>query len=105
MIARIKKFFKIQPQVNFAKLFKDGALIVDVRSPEEYKTGHIKGSVNIPVDWLRNNPPQLKNKLTAVITCCASGMRSSLAKNILDAKGFSNVYNGGAWKSLNEKLN
>ena len=41
---------------------------------------------------------------TTVITCCASGMRSSAAKSQLKAMGFSNVFNGGGWYSLNNKI-
>ena len=44
----------------------------------------------------------VKNK--AIITCCASGMRSASAKGILKSKGYTSVYNGGGWSSLNNKL-
>jgi rhodanese-related sulfurtransferase len=47
---------------------------------------------------------QKLNKDTIIITCCASGMRSASAKNILKSNGFTNVYNGGGWSTLQSKL-
>lgn len=76
-----------------------GGVIVDVRSVGEYKSGHVKGSINIPLDSLKSNLGKL-NKSKPVITCCASGMRSSSAKSILQSSGFSEVHNGGSWSSL-----
>ena len=81
MITIIKKIFGIGPQVNYAELVQQGALILDVRSKGEYAGGHIKGSINISVDTLNNNLNKLKNKEQTIITCCASGMRSASAKS------------------------
>ena len=75
-----------------------------MRSKGEFRGGHIKGSLNIPVDVLRQNLNQLQNKNQVIITCCASGMRSTSAKSILKASGYTEVYNGGGWSSLNSKL-
>ncbi|MNL75026.1 Thiosulfate sulfurtransferase PspE precursor [compost metagenome] len=77
---------------------------MDVRSKGEFAGGHIKGSLNISVDTLRNNLSKLKDKNQPIITCCASGMRSASAKSILKSNGYSNVYNGGGWSSLQSKL-
>lgn len=104
MINTLKKIFGFGPSVNYAELVKEGAIILDVRSKGEYAGGHIKGSVNISVDTLKNNLSQLKNKNNAIITCCASGMRSASAKSILLANGYTKVYNGGGWSSLKNKL-
>lgn len=104
MINTLKKIFGFGPSVNYAELVKEGAIILDVRSKGEYAGGHIKGSVNISVDTLKNNLSQLKNKNNAIITCCASGMRSASAKSILIANGYTKVYNGGGWSSLKNKL-
>jgi phage shock protein E len=80
-------------------------ILVDVRSKGEYKSGHIEGSINIPVEGLRQNIGKLEGKQDfPIITCCASGMRSASAKGILKAKGFKTVHNGGAWLSLDQKL-
>ena len=106
MLKSIMNLLGFGPKVDFAEMKKNGAIIVDVRSVQEFKGGHIKGSINIPVDGLRNNLGKLKGKEDKiVITCCASGMRSASAKGILKAKGFKEVHNGGAWVSLNSKIN
>jgi phage shock protein E len=104
MINRLKKLFGLSAKVNYADLVKQGAIILDVRSNTEYLNGHIKDSINIPVDTLRNNLFKLKEKNQPIITCCASGMRSASAKSILKSSGFTKVYNGGGWSSLKNKI-
>jgi phage shock protein E len=104
MINTLKKLFGIGPGVNYAELVKNGATILDVRSKGEFAGGHIKGSLNISVDVLRNNLSKLKDKNKPIITCCASGMRSASAKSILQSNGYTNVHNGGGWNSLQNKL-
>jgi phage shock protein E len=104
MIETIKKFLGIKT-VNYAQLVKEGAIILDVRTGGEFSTGHIKGSMNIPVNALAHNLSKLKAKNKPIITCCASGMRSASAKSILQSNGFQNVYNGGSWNRLNMKIN
>ena len=91
------------PKADFAALVKAGATILDVRTPEEFKRGHIKGAVNIPLQNLHNQFNRL-NKDKTIITCCASGMRSASAKSMLKSAGFSDVHNGGGWMSLNSKI-
>ncbi|MBL7857795.1 MAG: rhodanese-like domain-containing protein [Cyclobacteriaceae bacterium] len=103
MIQQLKEMLGIGPEADFAELVKNGATIVDVRTKGEYAGGHIKGSINIPLDQLESKLGQLK-KDKAIITCCASGMRSSSAKSILKSHGFENVHNGGGWGNLNYKL-
>ncbi len=89
--------------VDFKELMQNGAVIVDVRTPAEYNSGHIKGSINMPLQSLNNTMNKLK-KDKPVITCCASGMRSGSAKAILKSNGFSQVENGGGWTSLRSKI-
>jgi len=98
----IKQLLGLGPKADFAELYKDGALILDVRTPQEFKTGHIAKSKNISVQELAKKLDKLpKDKV--IITCCASGMRSGAAKSMLKAKGFE-AYNGGAWNSLQSKI-
>ena len=92
------------PSVNYKELMQQGATIIDVRTKSEFQGGHIRGSLNIPLDTLDANISKLK-KDKPVITCCASGMRSASAKNLLRSKGFTDVHNGGAWVSLQNKIN
>jgi len=103
MIQAIKNLFGLGPKVDYKELVKNGAIIIDVRSPNEFQYGHIQKSVNIPLQSLGGQLGKIdKNKV--VITCCASGMRSASAKSILKAKGYSVVHNGGAWQSLESKI-
>ena len=80
-----------------------GALIVDVRSPEEFASGHIDESINIPLDKINTKASFLKKCGKPVITCCRSGTRSGLAAGILTMAGVQ-VYNGGAWDKLRQKI-
>ena len=104
MIDFIKELFGFGAKVNYAELVGNGAIILDVRSKNEFLTGHIGGAINIPVEQLGNNLSKLKDKTRQIITCCASGARSANAKNILLSNGYINVYNGGGWRSLNQKI-
>ena len=102
MLGFLKKLFG-GSSVNYAELMKNGAQIIDVRTPAEYKGGHIKNSQNIPLQTLTQNLNKIR-KDKPVITCCASGMRSASAKNILSNNGFTEVYNGGSWNALNNYI-
>lgn len=97
-------FGKKEEESNFKDLVKNGAIILDVRSKEEYNCGHIKGAVNIPLDTLPLHLKTIGDKDRFIITCCLSGGRSSAAKNALTSLGYTNVYNGGGWSSLEKKL-
>jgi len=103
MFNLLKNLFGFE-KTNYAQLMEDGAIIIDVRTPGEFASGHIKGSMNIPLNKLSDNLKKLKDKNKPLITCCASGMRSASAKGILKTNGYVNVYNGGAWHSLNQKI-
>lgn len=103
MFNLIKKLFGMGPSVDYQALMQKGAIILDVRTKNEFQSGHIKGAVNIPVQTLGSNLSKLK-KDRPIITCCASGMRSASAKSILQSNGFTEVYNGGSWASLQNKL-
>lgn len=104
MIEALKSILGFGPKVDYADLVKKGAVILDVRTKGEYAGGHIRGSVNIPVDQLNNNTSRFTDKNKVIITCCASGNRSGMAKNILKGKGYTQVYNGGGWMSLQNKI-
>lgn len=103
MIKAIKNLFCVASKVNYKELVKKGAQIIDVRTPEEYALGHIDGSINIPLNELTGRLSKIK-KNVPVITCCASGIRSSSAKSTLLSLGFTEIYNGGGWMSLKNKV-
>ncbi|MBZ9728769.1 rhodanese-like domain-containing protein [Salegentibacter sp. JZCK2] len=104
MISKLKELLGIKPAPDYNILLKEGGVIIDVRSKAEFSGGHIKGSKNIPLQSLNANPRLLKTKDKPVIFCCASGMRSGSAKSLMNSKGYTNVYNGGSWSSLNSKI-
>ena len=82
-------------------IIKEGAFLVDVRTPGEFSEGHVKGSVNIPLDTIPNQMDQFKSRQNIVVFC-RSGGRSSQAKSFLEQNGFTNVVNGGTWDYVNQ---
>jgi len=103
MLNFLKNIFRSAPPVDFKSFVENGAIILDVRSKGEFMSGHIPGALNIPVDVLGGQISRIPKGKT-IITCCASGNRSGMAKNILRSKGFESVYNGGGWSSLQNKI-
>jgi len=103
MIQTIKNMLGLGPKADLKSLVQNGAVIVDVRTKSEYQSGHIKGSVNIPLQELSGQLGKLK-KDQVIITCCASGMRSASARGVLRSKGFEQVHNGGGWQNLHYKI-
>lgn len=86
-------------KVDYAELIRQGATILDVRTPIEFKQGHVKGSVNIPLQDLARQLNKLRDKGKPVIACCATGNRSGTAARMLRNIGVE-AYNGGSWRSL-----
>ncbi|MBM4174503.1 MAG: rhodanese-like domain-containing protein [Ignavibacteria bacterium] len=103
MFGLLKELFGIGPKVDYAELMNRNAQIIDVRSPAEFSAGHIKASINIPLDLLGASLFKIR-KDVPIITCCASGARSAAAKQFLLSKGYAEVHNGGGWSGLNSKL-
>ncbi len=90
---------KQEESQDLKELMSRGGIIIDVRTPGEFNTGHVTGSKNIPLDALAASINELKIKNVPVITCCASGMRSGVATNQLKSVGIESV-NGGSWYSV-----
>jgi len=88
-------------QEDLKNIIENGALIVDVRDTEEFEAGHIKGSLNVPLDEIGKAMAWLQKDVPTVVVC-TSGMRSGQVVMILKANGFEKVYNGGAWDSLGD---
>jgi len=78
--------------------------IIDVRSPEEYKIGHVRNSMNIPLQELTERIEELKKISGEIVVCCASGVRSAKAYRILQQNGFDNSSNGGSWVEVEGML-
>lgn len=97
----LSNFFGSKPTADVQSLVAGGAFLVDVRTPGEFSGGHVKGSVNIPLDTIPSRLAQFKGK-ESIIVFCRSGNRSGQAKAILEANGFKNVVNGGTWENVNQ---
>lgn len=79
---------------------KNGAVIIDVRTPHEYDQGKVPGSVNIPIDRIPISIERIKTMKKPIILCCESGTRSGNAKQMLNKAGIQNVLNGGSWEKV-----
>lgn len=99
MISWLRRLLGLGGIPDLAALKREGVAILDVRTKAEYAEGHIPGTQNIPLNTLAENIHRWK-KDQPIITCCASGMRSGQAAAILRGRGFTRVYNGGGWRSL-----
>ena len=97
----LKQIFGLGADTDLTDLIKNGAFLVDVRTASEFASGSVKGAVNIPLDTVSNQLAKFKNK-QHIIVFCQSGMRSSQAASILKQSGFTNVTNGGSWKSVSQ---
>ena len=76
-------------------------VVIDVRSEQEYKTGHLKNSINIPYGEIKNKiADHVRGKNEKIIVYCRSGRRSGIAKKTLDEMGYTNVINAGAYEKL-----
>lgn len=99
MFKFVANLFKRSPEPDLKTIARGGATLLDVRTRQEFKAGHARGCINIPLDELPGQLGQLR-KDKPVICCCASGMRSGSARNLLLRNGFSEVYNAGSWSRM-----
>ena len=76
----------------------NGALVIDVRSPEEFQSGNVPNAINIPLGELKEKlPARVKDKNQVLLLHCLSGGRSGIAQQQLKAMGYSNVFNLGSF--------
>jgi phage shock protein E len=74
-----------------------GALVIDVRSPEEFRSGKVPGAVNLPLGEVREKiSARVKDKNQPLLVHCLSGGRSAIAKQQLQALGYTKVFNLGS---------
>lgn len=96
LIFRVLRYRAVKRKLP--QLVKEGAVVVDVRSPGEFASGSRPGSLNIPLGEISRRAKEL-DKEKPVILCCASGARSGAAAGILKSLGFRNVVNAGPWQN------
>ena len=92
-------------KANFSltEILSQDAQIIDVRSMAEFSSAHAKGSLCLPLNELPNGMDSL-DKSKPTVLCCASGMRSGVAKGIFKKAGFENVQNAGSWRKVAQAL-
>lgn len=103
MFKFLKNLFSMSSKVDLQPILEKGCVIIDVRTVAEYKNGHLKQSINIPLQDISTKIGAIKKHNKPVITCCASGMRSKRALSVLKANDIE-AYNGGGWKSLKKQI-
>lgn len=86
------------------RVLRKRPFLVDVRTPDEFAQGTVKGAVNIPLDQIQNQLSKFKGKKNIVVFC-RTGNRSTQAKAILEQNGFTNITNGGTWQDVNAIIN
>lgn len=92
-----KQMSYISPD-NARTYLQQGALVVDVREPGEYRGGHLPQAVNIPLGELRSSLPRhVADKNQVLLLHCLSGTRSGIAKRQLKGMGYQNVFNLGSY--------
>ena len=82
----------------------DGAVLLDVRTPDEYRQGHIPGSKNVPLQSIDKVTVMINNKATPIFVHCLSGARSRQAAAVLQQMGYSNVKNIGGISAYTGKV-
>jgi len=77
---------------------KNGALVIDVRTPGEFNAGHLASAINLSLDQIETGLPQrVPDKNQILLLHCQSGMRSGMAKSKLKVMGYEHVFNLGSY--------
>ena len=100
----LQSLFGPKDNTALKNAIKNGAILIDVRTPSEFASGSVKGAKNIPLDRLQTQLNQFKKEDTIVVFC-RSGNRSGMAKNLFNQSGYQNVINGGTWTNVNAVVN
>ena len=83
------------------ELIEQGALLIDVRTPQEYNQGHLDNARLIPHNQLASRISELGDDRTrAIVLYCRSGGRAGKAEAILRQAGFNNVLNAGGYQAM-----
>lgn len=104
MFEKFKKIFnkKLERSLNkkdinkneLKRMLQDGAILVDVRSPQEYREGHLEGAILIPeYELISKHSKTFESKDETIIVYCSNGLRSKKAQRKLEKLGYTNIYN------------
>ena len=92
-------------KADLAALVKDGAVLIDTHTAEEFGMGHLPGSINLPYDLIPRDIPLVEQDHSkSIIVYCESGARSDGAKKLLASMGYTNVVNGGTIGNVAQAL-
>lgn len=94
---------QIKKESELPQLIKEGAVLIDVRTNEEFSEGSVTGAINIPVYLLQYNIEKLPTD-KHIIVFCKSGNRAGKAKKILEENNITDVTNGGSWQNVQKAL-
>lgn len=94
----LNKLFRIPDKRILKEKIDAGAMLLDVRTKEEFDAGHVKVSVNIPMSEITSDIKML-SKENPIIVVCESGVRSEQVVSYLNRLGFQ-TFNGGGWRSF-----
>ena len=84
-------------------MIEQGALLIDVRTTEEFEQGHVEGALNIPYQEIDKLMSAIgTDKTRPVVVYCRSGNRSGKAKVVLETKGYTNIFNATGYEALKE---
>lgn len=94
-------FSKKDEKNEVKEYLEKGAIVIDVRTQEEWNEGHIKGSKHIVLTVIPLKIDEIKAFKKPIITVCRSGARSGQAAQVLSRNGI-DVINGGPWQNVNQ---
>lgn len=94
---------QIKKESELPQLIKEGAVLIDVRTNEEFSEGSVTGAINIPVLLLQYNIEKLPTD-KHIIVFCKSGNRAGKAIKILEENNITDVTNGGSWQNVQRAL-
>ena len=94
----LSRLFGVPDKKMLIEEINNGALLLDVRTREEFSAGHVKKSINIPVSQMPKDFVTL-SKEKSIVAVCESGARSAQIVRFLNKKGYKS-YNGGSWKAF-----
>jgi rhodanese-related sulfurtransferase len=103
MFGILNQMFDNGTQADIKSMVENGALLLDVRTPGEFNSGHAKGAVNIPLQDLNNHIADIKAKGKPVVAYCRSGNRSGMAAKLLQRHKIEAV-NAGSLGQVNAQL-
>ena len=96
----LSKLSHCEPGDKCWQLIEQGALVIDVRSPQEFASGHLPQAINIPLDTLTTWLAQVSDPQQVFLLYCGAGIRAQKGCDILAAHGLQRIVNAGALKDL-----